>query len=59
MTDDRWEDFRKTLPNAQMGLSEYVRKVVDELGVDSQEFKDLVELLGKEKLREIYRKGKK
>ena len=39
-------------------LLEYLLKVVDELGVKSDEFKDLEILYGKNKLREMYVEAK-
>ncbi len=55
MSDERFKEKpRKTWTS----LSDYVRHVVDELGTDSQEFKELMDFHEVGYLRQLYRKAK-
>jgi hypothetical protein len=69
--DLAWEEYQKTIPRPELEtilpqadtfkrttLCEYVRSVVDSLGIESIEFKELLEFHGLVKLREMYKKGK-
>lgn len=60
MSDDRFQDRQKDRqkPDPFITFDQYVQRVVDKYGKDSEDFKNLEKLFGLFKVRNAYRRSK-